>query len=380
MVWAAVAIGGASLIAGYRASDEQADAQSAALQRADDAVLRDAILSGSGGARGYSTSQGDIGYSVGNLVPAQQRFADVADFAGRQSVAALSGVPSNVLSASRALDEQPLDMGAFVRGGAGADALAGLSLRQAFDPARTSERVTESALRTLRAQARPEEERAQRSFIQNLYSTGRGAVTGAEGDEASLGGGRLAAAFAQGLGRADLERQLQAQSYGARAAELEESLLTGAFERFRGTAGLAADFNTAAYGRRRQALQDRLRRETALSTLPADIASAFQQVATQGTAGAINVGDFGVRQAELALRQNTARSNAQAGVASTFGAITSSPNYVAAPGLDAFSALTSGATDAAVAGLGQRFPNAPIVGTPKTSSQSAWDEYLGLIG
>ena len=362
MAWVSVAVGGASVLSNFFGARDQRNAQNQALNAAQQAQLGNAVASGAGGARSFSSADGDIGYTLGNLSGGQRESALLSEFGGISARNALvNGVPNEVLQASRNLDQLPLSLGSFLSGEGGASNLAGLSLRQAFDPSRTSDSVASRALSTLRQQAAPQEQQALQSFTQSLYGSGRGAVTGAVGNESSLGGGRLAAAFAQGLSRADLERQLTAQDYGFRAAQNEESLLQSAFSRFGDTSRLAADFNISSYGRVQDALQGRLTRATGLQTLPATIASAFQGVANNATSAGLNFGAYGINLSRLALDQNVQRSNAANQVAGQIGGVVTSNNFSANPVADAFGAFTQPAVDAALTGLQGRFPNAPII-------------------
>ena len=194
-----------------------------------------------------------------------------------------------------------------------------------FDPRAIADRQ----LGLLRQAAAPQEQQAQRSFIQDLYGSGRGAVTGAVGDEGSMGGGRLAAAFGQGLGRADLDRQVQAQEMGINSANASEGLLKSAFGRFMDSSQFAQDSNTNAFNRTRGMLTQGRGFAAEDAGLPAQIAQMFAQLGNTGTGAALDMGQYGLAGQNAALNVASAGANARIGsgqnVANFMGTRSSTP-------------------------------------------------------
>lgn len=204
----------------------------------------------------------------------------------------------------------------------------------------------DTTLNTLRAQARPEEDRQFAGLTDNLFSTGR---------LGSSGGALQTEAFARGLGQADLSRQLaattqaqQAQqnqlglsqglyNMGSSGTNLQDQLLNSAFGRFGQTAQMASDLNQqrfsrsmygneTAYGR----AQNMLGTETTLAGLPAAL-----QGAQLGNVNSALQGQSGIQQQLLSLfgaglSSEQAAANARIGAGSNMAQIVGSPNFGAA--------------------------------------------------
>lgn len=201
--------------------------------------------------------------------------------------------------------------------------LAGRSALDAFTGAGRAETHTARAYDLLTRQAQPQEQAALESFKTGLRNTGRGAVTGAAGNEASIGGGRLAAAFAQGQSRADLDRQLAAQQYGERTARLEEDLVSSAFRRFSDT--------TSTVGNLGQSYANTLR-------LPTGFAADQLGLGTSVAGIFGNLAQTAQSQFNPLFNLMSGRSNALLGQASGVAGI--APN--ASPLADALAAFTGG--------------------------------------
>jgi hypothetical protein len=311
MSWVGVAGLGVNLIGGLvgKKKDKQAANQLQQMGR-----LWNTSIAGGGGVSGYAGENG-AGFSLGDFAYPQFQQNTVANTASDFARQAMFGLPFDVTQAHEALGSQDLDLGAFLRGEQGAGALAGRSLLDAFNPSRTAQGVYESELGLLRQQAAPEEQRQMRSFAQQMFGSGRGAVTGVAGNEGSVGGGRLAAAFGEGLGRADVERQLQARQSGFNAAASEENLLRSAFGRFADMQGLAADFNSARFGRTNDFLTQNYNRSVNNAQLPPQLAMLFQNLAGSGISNALSIGDYGLGVGQFALDNSRIAASARTGAA-----------------------------------------------------------------
>lgn len=204
----------------------------------------------------------------------------------------------------------------------------------------------DTTLNTLRAQARPEEERQFAGLTDNLFATGR---------LGSSGGALQTEAFARGLGQADLSRQLaatqqaqQAQqnqlglasgafNIGATGRNLQDELLNSAFGRFGQTAQLNADLNQARFARSMYGnetmynrAQNMLGTQTTLAGLPASL-----QAAQLGNVNSALQGQSGI-QAQLlqlfgaGLSAEQAAANARIGAGSNMAQIVGNPSFGAA--------------------------------------------------
>lgn len=319
----AAGIGAAASLFGAR---EQRRAQQDAIDAATTQLMGGRTLGPGGAFANFGFNE--HGQTISNIglgelnVPFLQG-ADVARLAGREGRRFLNfGAPEGVTRASGALD---------VLGALGEQSFAGRQgITEALGAATASDifNTRGNILELLRAQARPEEQRQLQNFQSMLRGSGRGAVTGAEGNEASIGGGRLTAAFAEGLGRADLQRQISAQT-------LEDNLLTSAFGRFAQTQNLASDLfqNRFTLG------QERLGRQVRLAGLPAELAGAFQALAGQGTEQAIRLGEFGRGGLNQVLNIESAAANARIGAGSNIANIIGGSNFSASPVADAIGSL-----------------------------------------
>lgn len=302
--------------------------------------LADRFSAGTGGLRGWAGDAG-AGFDLGELSSAfdnQNAFGNIAS--GQAMDALLRGVPSNVAQRGVALDSQPLDLGSFFQGQQGGNALAIRSLADAFGGSFDPRAIAQNQLGLLREQARPFEQQATQDFMQNLYSSGRGAVTGAAGNEGSIGGGRLAAAFGQGLGRADLDRQVQAQEMGIAGANASENLLKSAFGRFMDASQFAQDSGANAFNRQRGVLQQGYDRSIQQAGLPAELAKAFQGLAGTGISNAIELQRLGLESQGSALSTAEAGANARIGSASNIASFMSGRSST--PGLDALGTFFGG--------------------------------------
>lgn len=301
--------------------------------------LAQRFVTGPGGMEGWAGDNG-AGYSLGDLAPLAGSQAFTARTASDMAGQSLYGVPGGVAAADEALYGQDLDLGAFMRGQAGGSMLASRSMMDIFGGGFDPNQIAATQLQRLRASAAPQEEADRRNFISDLYTTGRGAVTGAAGNEASLGGGRLAAAFAQGQGRADLERQIAAQETGIQSAVASENLLRSAFGRFMDSSQFAAQNNEAMFGRQRGALESNFARSIQMAGLPAQIAAGFQNLAGAASGNVANLYGLGMDQANLALDTAAAGANAR------IGSATAQANYMrdrsATPVLDSVSNIFGG--------------------------------------
>jgi hypothetical protein len=298
------------------------------------------VLNGPGGSTAFSNDAG-AGVDLGML---SKLFGQQAGFAGSASDMASGalngGVPGNVQQYGNMLDNQNLDLGSFLRTQGGASGLAGMSLMDAFNPNRTAQQIGQQQLDLMRQQARPAEQQAMQDFSQNLYSTGRGAVTGVAGNEGSIGGGRLAAAFGQGLGNADLQRQIAAQAQGQSAATNQEDLLKSAFGRFGDMSNLSNTANTSIFNRQRGVMTDAYGRAVGQATMPASIAAAFQNLTNSGESGALNIGDYGNSLMAAALQNSQAGASARTGSGGNMVSYMSGRSET--PLLDVFGKLAAG--------------------------------------
>lgn len=326
---------GASLLGGILGKKK--DAKTAASLRT---TLADRFMTGAGGLQGWAGDQG-AGFNLGDLDFPFQNQVGVANMAsGRAQDTLAGGVPFGIRQASMALNNQPLDLGSFLSGQQGGNALAMRSLADAFGGGFNPETIAANQLTKLRAAAAPQEQQAMQGFMQNLYSTGRGAVTGAPGAEGSVGGGRLAAAFGQGLGQADLQRQVQAQEMGIAGANASENLLKSAFGRFMDTSQFAQESGTNAFNRRRGVMEGAYGREVDMSRMPPQLAAMFQSLATSGLGNAANLQGLGLDAQGAALQVAQAGANARVGAGQNLASFMGGRS--ATPGLDAVSNLFGG--------------------------------------
>jgi hypothetical protein len=229
----------------------------------------------------------------------------------------------------------------------------------------------DNTLGTLRAQARPEEDRAFAGLTDNLFSTGR---------LGSTGGALQTEAFARGLGQADLSRQLAATQQAQQAQQnslglatgasgigmglaqqgnnnmgalsnsmqglfgagfggssLQDQLLNSAFGRFGQTAQMNADLNQARFARSMYGNetaytrgQNMLGTQVNLAGLPAAL-----QGAQLGNVNSALQGQSGIQSQILqmfgaGLSAEQAAANARVGAGSNMAQIVGSPSFGAA--------------------------------------------------
>lgn len=321
-------------------------------------------VSGTGGLQGWAGDD-STGFDLGQLASSfdnQQGFADITSGMAMDSL--YGGVPAAVQQADWNLSQQPLDLGSFMSGQQGGNALAMRSLADAFGGGFNPNTIATDALGKLRAQAAPQEQQQMQDFMQNLYSSGRGAVTGAAGNEASMGGGRLAAAFGQGLSRADIDRQIAAQEYGINAANASENLLKSAFGRFMDSSQFAADMNANAFNRQRGVLQQGYDRSIQQMGIPAQLAAAFQNLSTSGVGQAIDLQNLGLAAQTNALQVAKGSADARIGAGGNVASYMS--NRSASPVADAVGSIFGGmATPQSGQAAMDMFRNIFNRGTPK---------------
>ncbi len=300
-------IGLVSGVMSNRSADRRAD-------RAEEAgqPLVESELTGTGGLQGQVNATGAGGqFDTGNLAGPQAAFATVAGQGARAASNRLSaGVPQDQLGFNDRLNNQDLNLGSFGQSERGAQRLQQQALGQAFNIPGQSNQRQRDTLSLLRSQAAPEQARQLQNFSQGLFQSGRGAVTGAEGSRGSVGGGALAAAFAEGQGRQDLGFQLASFGEGRAESASQDQLLNQAFNRFGTTTGLASDLNRSAFGRERGQLTEGFGRAQSLATEPARIAGAFQNVAGAASGASIGIQGLGLNAQQIALGSAQAGSNA----------------------------------------------------------------------
>jgi hypothetical protein len=191
----------------------------------------------------------------------------------------------------------------------------------------TQEGARAQQLDLLRQEAAPFEERAFSGLQNNLFSTGRLGTTG---------GGLQTEAFARGLGQADLSRQITAGNEGRAAQnsqlnlaqgqlgagsgirELGDQLLTGAQNRFAGTANLSQDLSANRQGLQQQQfgnLGSLLQNAFAPQRLQQDLQSGFLNNASSSLGINQGVQDSSLSQAKFGLdAANVQASNRLGGV------------------------------------------------------------------
>lgn len=204
--------------------------------------------------------------------------------------------------------------------------------QQLGDASRGFGDVRDSTLANLRAQAKPEEDRAFDNLQNNLFATGR---------LGSSGGALQTEAFARGLGQADLSRQLSANQearttqsnalnigtglagVGSNVAGLDDQLLQSAFQRFGTTAGLSSDLTQQRFGN--ATLQNNTGYDRANTNLgnqinAAQLPTALQgnqlQLALQALTGQGSLQNQGLAQFQAALAAATSGANARIGAGS----------------------------------------------------------------
>jgi hypothetical protein len=332
MTWVAAGLGGASLLTGLFGAKKQGDANAAARSAATVPFGSTSAV----GPNGMFANAGDNGFSfgLGDLTPAFAGAGGLSNmgFMGAQD-ALQRGVPQDVMNAAGAFRNFDPNLGPLQGFAGGAGMLGGAALGQAFSGNNTGT-YTNQALAALRAQAAPQNAQSMRDFTQGLYSTGRGAVTGAPGAEDTAGGGALAAAFARGLGQSDLDLQTKAQQYGINGATSDSNLMTAAFGRFGNMADLGSSLNNQMFTRGYGIAQNNYNTSKDMAMLPPQIAAAFANLGTVGTNNAVNYGNFGINFGQAGLQNQIARSNAARGSATNLANLAT--NTSASPVLDAF--------------------------------------------
>lgn len=283
--------------------------------------------------------QNGFGFGLGDLSQAFNQAGNLGNYGFTAAQGAMGGVPQDVSDMSAAFRNFDPNLGPINQFAGGAGALSNAALAQAFSGNNTGT-YTNQALSQLRAAAAPQNAASMRDFQQGMYSTGRGAVTGAPGSEDSVGGGALAAAFGRGLGQSDLDLQTKAQQYGINGATSDSNLMSQAFGRFNDSATLGSNLNNMGFTRGYGMAQNNFNNAVSMAQLPPQLAQLFANLGTTGSNSAINFGNFGLNFAQGSLNNQIGVSNAARGAATNLTSLANGGN--ASPIADAFTNLAVG--------------------------------------